>query len=76
MNMAQVRYPQSIEIEYEYDPEIMFVRVPPLLLHNFVENIVKHVVKMGTVTHISVIGQYEEKNVTFMIMDDGQGMSN
>lgn len=74
IKMAQVRYPESIEIEYDYDPEIMFVRVPPLLMHNFVENIVKHVVKIGTVTHISIIGQYEDKNVTFMILDDGQGM--
>ena len=28
--MAEVRYPDSIEVRYEYDPEISFVRVPPL----------------------------------------------
>lgn len=74
MEMAAIRYPGCVEIEYSYDPEIRFVRLPPLLLHNFVENIVKHVVQNGTVTHVSVVGQYEEKNVTFMIMDDGAGM--
>lgn len=74
IRMTQIRYPHSIEIEYDYDPEIMFVRVPPLLLHNFVENVVKHVVKMGTVTNISIIGQYDDQKVTFMIIDDGQGI--
>ncbi|WP_187374403.1 sensor histidine kinase [Murimonas intestini] len=74
IQMASVRYPGSIDIEYVYDPEISFVRVPPLLLHNFVENIIKHVVKQGHMTHISVVGQYDEQGVTFMIMDDGPGI--
>lgn len=74
IKMARINYPDSIEIEYEYDPELQFVRLPPLLLHNFVENIVKHVVRKGTVTHITIIGQYEGKHVQFMIMDDGQGI--
>lgn len=75
INMAQIHYPGSIQIEYSYDPEIMLLRVPPLLLHNFVENIVKHVVRNGRITHISVIGQYEDGHVTFLIIDDGQGIS-
>lgn len=75
MKMAKIRYPNSIEIDYSYDPEIMMVRIPPLLIHNFVENIVKHVVHVGTVTHISIVGEYIDRMVEFMIMDDGQGMS-
>ncbi len=74
IDMARINFPDSIEIEYDYDPEIRFVRLPPLLLHNFVENIVKHVVKKGTVTHITIVGQYEERYVQFMIMDDGPGI--
>lgn len=74
IQMASVRYPGSIDIEYVYDPEIAFVRVPPLLLHNFVENIIKYVVKQGHMTHISVVGQYDELGVTFMVMDDGPGI--
>ena len=72
---AKVRYPGAIEADYEYDPEIAFVRVPPLLLHNFVENIVKYAISPGKVTHISIVGQYEDGMVSFMIMDDGGGMT-
>ncbi|HHV09397.1 MAG TPA: histidine kinase [Clostridiales bacterium] len=74
ISMASLRYPSSIEAEYVYDPEISFVRVPPLLLHNFVENIIKHVVKQNNLTHISLVGQYENRTVTFMVMDNGPGM--
>ena len=72
---AKVRYPGAIEADYEYDPEIAFVRVPPLLLHNFVENIVKYAISPGKVTHLSIVGQYEDGMVSFMIMDDGDGMT-
>lgn len=75
INMTQIRYPNSIEIEYKYDPEISFVRIPPLLLHNFVENIIKHVVQSGIVTHISLIGEYREGVVYLKVIDDGPGMS-
>lgn len=49
--------------------------MPPLLLHNFVENIVKYAISPGKVTHISIVGQYEGGMVSFMIMDDGGGMT-
>ena len=74
INMAQIRYPESIVVTYDYDPEVSFVRLPPLLLHNFVENIIKHVVKQGTVTHISLEGRYGSGLVTFQVSDDGSGM--
>lgn len=70
-----VRYPGSVKIEYAYDPEISFVRIPPLLLHNFVENIIKHVVKQNYLTRISLLGQYTDGMVTFMVSDDGPGMA-
>lgn len=74
INMARIRYPDSIEITYCYAPEISFVRVPPLLLHNFIENIVKHVVQTGIVTHISIEGTYGRGKVFFRITDDGPGI--
>ncbi len=74
IKMAQIRYPDSIMISYEYDSKISLVRLPPLLLHNFVENIVKHVVKKGKLTQIRITGQYEKGIATFRIMDNGQGI--
>ena len=39
------------------------------------ENIVKYAISPGKVTHISIVGQYEDGMVSFMIMDDGGGMT-
>lgn len=75
VQMLQVRYPNSVSIEYEYDEKVHWVRVPPLLLHNFVENIAKHVIQQGIMTHIRIQGRYEQGKVQFQIIDDGQGMT-
>ena len=75
INMAQIRYPGSIEIVYDISPEIAYVRIPPLLLHNFIENIIKHVVNQGAVTHILMKGTYANGKVAFLVKDDGPGMA-
>lgn len=74
MDMASIRYAGLIEFQYEFDPEIMLVRTPPLLLHNFMENAVKYGVRQGKILHVSFLGSYWEKVVTFSIADDGNGM--
>ena len=35
----------------------------------------KHAISPGKVTHLSIVGQYEDGMVSFMIMDDGGGMT-
>lgn len=72
---AAIRYSGRVEAEYEIDPELEFVRMPPLLVHNFVENAVKYGVKHQKVLHIHLEGIYDERTVFFRIEDDGKGMS-
>lgn len=74
IRMASIRYSDGIEFECELDPELNFIRTPPLLIHNFIENAVKYGIKQGKVLHITLIGEYEDKKVTFYIIDDGNGM--
>ena len=74
IEVARLRYPGCIDAEFQYDPELAYVRIPPLLIQNFVENIVKYAADQERVTHISIVGQYEDGFVSFMIMDDGPGI--
>jgi len=74
VRIASIRYPGNIKMEFDFDPKIMQIRLPPLLIHNFIENSVKHGIKQGKILHISIIGKYENKMVTFYITDDGNGM--
>lgn len=73
--VAALRYPEQVIFSFEFDPEIMLVRVPPLLILNFVENSIKHGIRKGKKLHICVWGNYEENRVTFHIIDDGNGMN-
>ncbi len=75
VKMASIRYFGRIEVEYDLDPEIDFIRMPPLLIHNFVENAVKYGVRQKEVLHIQIAGKYEDGSVIFEIRDDGNGMT-
>lgn len=75
MKMVSIRYLGEVTAEFEFSPEVMRVRVPPLLIHNFVENAVKHGIQLGEALHIRVTGTYESDWVTFQIFDDGRGFT-
>ena len=74
VKMVAINYSGNVKASYEFDPEINFVRIPPLLIHNFIENAVKHGIKQGVMLNISIVGKYKDKKVTFIITDDGKGM--
>lgn len=73
--MASIRYENLVELSVDVDPEIFFVRTPPLLIHNFVENAVKYGFHQGKSLSISLEGRYDDGWVVFQIMDDGNGMN-
>lgn len=75
VKMASIRYYGRVELQIDIEPELNFVRIPPLLIHNFVENAVKHGIKNEGILHISIIGEYEERIVNIYIIDDGNGMT-
>lgn len=72
---TSIRYPNMIQINYQIDPEISSILIPPLLIHNFIENIVKHAIIPQKVVHITLAAIYDDDAITFQISDDGRGMS-
>ena len=44
LEISSMRFPDCYEVVYDIDPETLEVEIPPLLIHNFVENIFKHAV--------------------------------
>ena len=70
-------YIKAAEIKFmaQIDPDIYLMRIPPLLLHNFIENIVKHAMVEDRIIHIMLTGEYEDGKVIFNVSDDGAGMS-
>lgn len=75
LEIAEMRYPGCVEAVYEVDPESLDTFVPPLLIHNFVENIFKHIVGYDKKIHLRIEAYTDGGETTFMIADDGPGMS-
>lgn len=63
-----------IAFEEEHDEKVLHVEVPPLLIHNYIENIIKHGLRPKEMTNIMLRAHYKEGWATFEIEDDGRGM--
>lgn len=74
MDITKIYYPHSFDVSYQIDPVIDLMRIPPLLLHSFMENIIAHALLPDRKIHIVFSGEYEDGLVTFYISDDGKGM--
>ncbi|HOO27011.1 MAG TPA: histidine kinase [Lachnospiraceae bacterium] len=75
LKISAIHYPNEFQVSYQIDPVISYMRLPPLLLHNFFENIIQHSLIKGHVIHVVLFAEYENETVTIQISDDGRGMS-
>lgn len=75
LHISKFHYPDAFTVSYQIDPVVCLLRIPPLLFHNFVENIIQHALLPDRVVHIVLFGEYDNKTVTIQISDDGCGMS-
>lgn len=74
LSVSRLQHPGAFTVSYQIDPVIDLMRIPPLLIHNFVENIIHHALLPDRVVHIVLFGEYEDHMVTLQISDDGRGM--
>ncbi len=74
LDVSAIRYPDCFTVTYDIDPKTHPVPVPPLLLHNFVENVFKHAMRLGEDIHIRISARLEAAMAAFTIEDDGAGM--
>ena len=75
LDISRLHYPDAFTFSCQTDPVLSHVRIPPLLLHGFIENIIQHALVPEHIVHIIIYGEYEEGIVTIQIADDGNGMS-
>ena len=77
LEISEMHYENAFTVSYQIDPVLSFLRIPPLLLHNFVENIIQHALIPGSTVHIILYGEYddEQKMAILQVSDDGNGIS-
>jgi signal transduction histidine kinase len=75
LNISLLHYPEAFTFSCQLNPVLGRIRIPPLMLHGFVENIIQHALISNQVVHIIIYGEYENGTVTIQIADDGCGLS-
>lgn len=75
LEIAAMRYPDCFEIELDIEEEAAEVKIPTLLIHTFVENIVAHMVRMGNFLTISILVRRCGRMLLIEITDDGEGIA-
>ena len=74
LKIQQMRFRDSVQVEYEIAREVLTYRAIKLLLQPLVENAIHHARKEEEVLHIAVRIQKEERDVVFQVTDDGCGI--
>lgn len=75
LEVSQIRYPDFFEVLYDVSEEIKEVCVPQLLVHNFVENFIKHGIDLNRKNHILIQAYVSKGEAVFRVEDDGRGMA-
>lgn len=79
IRIQELRFPESLSSEMMIPDFLMGTPVPPLIVHTFVENTVKHSVTLDEPIHLSIsasVDESENRNgIRIVIKDNGKGFS-
>ena len=75
VEVAKIRYPEMIEATFDVEESALDAQIPQLMVHNFVENTVKHGLDLTRMNHIQLRAWLDHNELVVEIEDDGIGMS-
>lgn len=75
LEIQKIRYPNMFIVIYDIEEELEQIRIPSLLIENFVENTIKHALKIESEIEVIIIVRSEDDNLVISITDNGNGMS-
>lgn len=74
LKLQKIRFPESYVSVYSIDDNAYGVRIPQLLIQNFVENSIKYGLVMGSVVEILINIHIEKERLIISVCDTGNGM--
>ncbi|MCL2164429.1 MAG: histidine kinase [Oscillospiraceae bacterium] len=74
LDLSALRNSKCFMAEYDVEDEVLDVEIPPLLIHGFIENIIKHALKPGEQIQIRLAAAIANGWVVFTIQDSGAGI--
>jgi signal transduction histidine kinase len=74
LEMQKIRYPGNFTAVYSVGEALGNARIPSLLIQNFVENAIKHALKLGSEIEIAIIVRSEAGCLVVSVADHGNGL--
>lgn len=75
LEIQRIRSGDNLICNLNVDPHLMTMKIPPLVLHTFIENIVKHAFNIyeQMTVFIDVMGMEDGQSAKIVIQDSGKG---
>ena len=74
LQMMELRFMDCFDVTMDMDPELEGIEIPPLIIHNFVENTFKYAVGDGNMVDIDISVKKDGDMAVITISDDGPGI--
>lgn len=75
LEVQKIRFPDAFTVGLAVDEELLDASLPPLLIQNFVENSIKHGLKLGDVTEVFIEVRRQGDAMAITISDTGSGIA-
>ncbi len=72
--ISAMRFPDTFHVSYEIDEGLENYKILPLLIQNFVENIIKYAIILGECIDIRIKARELKDRVELSVADTGKGM--
>ncbi|MGB8455505.1 MAG: histidine kinase [Anaerocolumna sp.] len=72
--ISAMRFPDTFHCNYDIDEELKEFKILPLLIQNFVENIIKYAIELGGCIEISIKAKNYQDRTEISVTDTGKGM--
>ncbi len=75
LEVQKIRFPDAFTVSYAIDEGLEDALTPPLLIQNFVENSIKHGLKLGDVTEVAIEVRRQGDAMVITVSDTGSGIA-
>lgn len=72
--ISAMRFPNAFHVEFDVEEELNDFKILPLLVQNFVENIIKYAIVLGECIQIDIKVKKAEDKIVISVADSGKGM--
>lgn len=74
IEVTEIKNSNCFTVNYDIEEDALDVEIPPLIIHNFIENIMKYALRVDRITHITVRTESTPEWTRIIIEDDGRGI--